>query len=340
MADLKATALEVLAAEAAAVTAMARAVDASFEAAAHAILKSTGHLVCSGVGKAGHIARKVSATFASTGTPSHFLSAVDALHGDLGSVRNGDVALLFSYSGESEEITRLLSLLKKLGNTTIAVTASRTNSLGRFADHVIATGKIEEACPLRLAPSASTTAMLALGDALALGVMAARDFSHDDFARYHPAGQLGRKLLRVHEAMSFRLDAGNLPVAPDTQTVAEILQSVSTISRRPGATILTGPDGRVSGVFTDGDLRRLLTTRPDVLSIRIGTVMTKNPKRIAATKLASEAMHLMQQYRIDELPVVDENDKPIGLIDVQDLVLLRMLDVPEEATPARTGNGQ
>jgi arabinose-5-phosphate isomerase len=336
MSTVPSTALDVIRAEASAVASMAAAVNPAFDAAASAILACPGHLVCSGVGKAGHIARKVSATFASTGTPSHFLSAVDALHGDLGSVRDGDVALLFSYSGESDEITRLLNLLKKLGNPTIAITASRTSSLGKYADHVIAMGRIEEACPLRLAPSASTTAMLALGDALALGVMAARNFSHDDFARFHPAGQLGRKLLRVSEAMSFRKDAGNLPVAPDTHTVSQILTAVSTITRRPGATILTGADGRVSGVFTDGDLRRLITTRPDVLSIPIHTVMTRNPKRIAASRLAGEAMHLMQQYRIDELPVVDDDDRPIGLIDVQDLVLLRMLDVPDTSKP---GNG-
>src|SRR5688500_10177373 len=216
----------VIAEEAAAVGRMAAAMDEGFEKAVRLIVDCRGAVVTSGVGKAGHVARKTSATLASTGTPSHFLSPADAVHGDLGSVRNGDAILLFSASGESEEIVRLLGILRRLSHPMIAVTATRDSSLARHADATIAIGRIEEACPLGLAPTCSTTAMLAVGDALALSVMRERNFTADDFALFHPAGQLGRKLMRVHEAMSFRAGE-NLPLAVEDHTVGEILREVS-----------------------------------------------------------------------------------------------------------------
>jgi len=318
---------QVICSEADAVRGMLPAVNEGFEAAVRMILECPASLIATGMGKAGHIARKLSATFSSTGTPSHFLSPADAVHGDLGCVRDGDVVLILSASGESEEIIRVLSLVKKYGHPVIAMTSGKANSLGRHADAVLELGKIEEACPLGLAPSASTTAMLALGDALALTVMKLRNFSANDFAKYHPAGQLGRKLIRVNEAMNFRLGE-NLAVAPDTMTVGEVLHTVSTIKRRSGAVILTGPDGRLAGLFTDGDLRRLLTGDcTSLLERPIAEVMTRNPKRINGERLASEAMNILRQYRIDELPVVDDQDHPVGLIDVQDLVVLKMFDV-------------
>jgi arabinose-5-phosphate isomerase len=283
------------------------------------------------MGKAGHIARKLSATFSSTGTPSHFLSPADAVHGDLGCVRRGDIVMILSASGESDEILRALSIVKKLEHPVIAMTASRTSSLGRHADVVLEMGRIEEACPLKLAPSASTTAMLALGDALALTVMKLRDFTPADFAIYHPAGQLGRKLIHVNEAMTFRLGE-NLPVASDRLTVGEVLHQVSTIKRRSGAVVLIGEDGRLTGLFTDGDLRRLLTDgKNEPLKRPMANEMKRNPYTISGDALASEAMAIMQRHRFDELPVVDADGRPIGLIDVQDLVVLRMLDVePDE----------
>jgi arabinose-5-phosphate isomerase len=283
------------------------------------------------MGKAGHVARKIAATLASTGTPAHFLSPTDAVHGDLGAVRDGDVVLLLSASGESDEILRLLSLVKKLGHPVVAITAARTNSLGKFADVTIATGKIAEACPLGLAPSASTTAMLALGDALALSVMHLRQFTAEDFAVFHPAGQLGRKLVRVREAMTFRVGE-NLPVATEGMTVGEVLHEKARIKRPPGAVIVVDGKGKLSGLFTDGDLRRLVTDS-DGTAVRraIRDVMTKNPKRVRADALASEAMATMRQGRFDELPVVDDAGNPVGLIDVQDLVVLKMLDVEPEA---------
>ena len=306
---------------------MVEALDESFERAVRLILDCPAALLTCGIGKAGHVARKVSATFSSTGTPSHFLNPAEAVHGDLGSVRRGDVVLVFSYSGESDEILRMLSILKKLGHPTVAVTKSRQSGLGRFADITIAMGPVEEACPLGLAPSASTTAMLALGDALALGVMQLRNFTADDFAVFHPGGQLGRKLIRVAEAMTFKA-GDNLPLAPDNLTVGQVLSQVARIKRRCGAVVLTDPtSGRISGIFSDGDLRRLVTSDPLALQRPVADVMARDPKRIRGDRLASEAMALMHQHRFDELPVVDEQDRPIGLIDVQDLVVLRMLDV-------------
>ncbi|HET6248689.1 MAG TPA: KpsF/GutQ family sugar-phosphate isomerase [Tepidisphaeraceae bacterium] len=316
-----------LEAEAAAVRSIV--LDASFERAVALILDCTGAVLTTGIGKAGHVARKLSASFSSTGTPSHFLSPADALHGDLGSVRRGDVVVLLSSSGESDEILRMFSVLKKLGAPAIAITSTADNSLARFSDVVLKIGKVEEACPLGLAPSASTTAMMALGDALFLAVMKQRNFSADDFALYHPAGQLGRKLIRVKEAMTFKLGE-NLPVASDRLTVGQVLHEVSRIKRRSGAVVLVDDNGKVSGIFSDGDLRRVITDNDgSALNQSIASIMTRNPKRIAGEHLASEAIAVMRQYRIDELPVVDELDRPIGIIDIQDLVLLRMFDVDE-----------
>ena len=306
------------------------ALGAGFDSAVRLILDCPGAVLTSGIGKAGHVARKLSASFSSTGTPSHFLNPAEALHGDLGSARRGDVVVILSYSGESDEVTRMLSVLKKLGNPVIALTSSVGSSLGKFSDAVLELGKIEEACPLGLAPSASTTAMLALGDALALTVMKFKKFSAEDFALYHPAGQLGRKLTKVREAMGFRRGE-NLPVASDWLTVGQVLHEVSAIKRRSGAVILIDDQGRVSGIFSDGDLRRLITDDEGAdLKKPMRDVMTRNPKRIHGDKLASEAIAIMRPLRIDDLPVVDDEDRPIGLIDIQDLVMLKMLDIEDK----------
>lgn len=324
--EIREFARQVIEAEAQAVRAMAGAVNGDFARAVRFIVDCPASVITCGIGKAGHIARKVSATFASTGTPSHFLSPADAVHGDLGCVRRGDVVVIFSASGESDEILRLLSILKKLDHPVIAITATRTSGLGKHATVTLTMGRIEEACPLGLAPSASTTAMLALGDALALTAMRLRRFTAEDFAVFHPAGQLGRKLMRVKEAMTFRAGE-NLPVASDALTVGEVLASVASIKRRSGAVVLVDGDGRLSGIFSDGDLRRLVTTDEHALKRKIADVMTRNPKRIAGDALASEAMAIMRQHRFDEIPVVDPEGRPVGLIDVQDLVVLKMFDV-------------
>ena len=317
--------------EAAAVEAVASAVNESFERAVRMMLDCPASVLTTGVGKAGHIARKVSATLASTGTASHFLAPTDAVHGDLGAVRSGDIVFLFSSSGESDELLRLLSIVKKLNHPVIAMTATRNSTLGRHADVVLEMGRIAEACPLGLAPSSTTTAMLALGDALALTIMKLRKFSAEDFAVFHPAGQLGRKLIKVSEAMNFRVGE-NLALASDRLTVGQVLHEVSTIKRRSGAVVLVDESGKISGVFTDSDLRRHLTEDDGALLKKpIREIMTRNPKRVRGDQLASEAMAVLQRYRIDELPVVDVDDRPVGMIDVQDLVVLKMFDVNSEA---------
>jgi arabinose-5-phosphate isomerase len=321
---------QVLEAEAAAVARLAQGLDEGFERAAAMILDCRGAVLTSGVGKAGIIARKLAATFSSTGTPSHFLNPADALHGDVGAIRQGDLVLILSYSGESEEICRLVSVVRKLGHPIIAMTSHERSTLGQAAAVVLRLGQIDEACPLGLAPSATTTAMLALGDALALAVMRQRDFTAADFAVFHPAGQLGRKLIRVREAMTFRRGE-NLPVARDNLTVAQVLREVSGIKRRSGAVVLIDADGRLSGLFADSDLRRLLTGGDaSVLDRPIAQVMTRNPRRIHQEALASEVMAIMKEYRIDEVPVVDDEGRPVGLIDVQDLVVLKLFDVGPE----------
>lgn len=328
--ELRQFALQVIEAEAQAVRAVAGAVDESFVKAVRLILDCPGAVLTSGVGKAGIIARKLSATFSSTGTPSHFLNPADAVHGDVGAIREGDLIVLLSYSGESDEILRLLNVVKSLDHPVIGITCNERNSLARHSNLVLRLGKIDEACPLGLAPSATTTAMLALGDALALSVMRQRKFTASDFAVFHPAGQIGRKMIKVREAMTFKRGE-NLPMAPDSHTVAQVLREVSQIKRRSGAVVLTGTDGRLSGIFADSDLRRLLTDGgPSVLDRRIADVMTRNPKRIHAEALAGEAMAIMKEHRIDEVPVVDDDDRPLGLIDVQDLVVLKLFDVGPE----------
>jgi arabinose-5-phosphate isomerase len=325
---LRQFALEVVAVEAQAVSSVGQGIDDAFERAVRLILDCPGAVLTCGIGKAGIIARKLSASFSSTGTPSHFLNPADGVHGDVGSIRSGDLVVFLSDSGETEEILRMLSIVKKLNHPVISISAGRGNSLARFATVALAYGKVREACPLGLAPSASTTAMLAMGDALFLSVMKLRRFTPDDFALYHPAGNLGRKLIKVSEAMSFRRGE-NLPVALDTLTVGEVLRQVSKIKRRSGAVILIDGDERVSGIFSDGDLRRLITGDEGALRRPVAAVMTRNPKRVRGDSLASEAMAVMKQHRIDELPVVDVDDRPVGLIDVQDLVVLKMLDVEE-----------
>lgn len=286
-----------------------------------------GLLVITGVGKPGIVGQRISASFASTGTPSIFLHPVEGVHGDLGRVRRNDVTLVLSYSGESEELFRLLDVLKRMQVPIIALTARRTSTLGKAADICIELGQIEEVCPLRLAPTTTTNCISVVGDALVLGVMSLRNFSADDFALYHPAGSLGRKLLRIGQAMTYKIGQ-NMAAFSDTLSVREILAPPVGLSsnRRAGAILLVDAAGKLSGIFTDGDLRRKLQSHPDLLDLPVASVMTRNPKRIGTDALASEAMALMNKFRIDELPVVDESDRPLGLIDVQDLVSLKTVE--------------
>jgi arabinose-5-phosphate isomerase len=282
-------------------------------------------VVATGVGKAGLVAQRISASFASTGTPSHFLSPLDALHGDLGRVRRSDVALLLSYSGETDELTRLLDFLKRQQVAMVAVTSSRESTLGKFADITIELGRIEEVCPHGLAPTTTVNCLSAVGDALVLGVMSLRKFSREDFAAFHPGGSLGRRLIKVAQVMEFKVGE-NLELISESLTVREVIAKDPVSGRRAGAVVIVDAGGKLAGVFTDGDLRRRLRADASLLDKPLGAVMTRNPKHTHINALASEALALMNQYRIDELPVVDDGGKPVGLVDVQDLVRWRIAE--------------
>jgi arabinose-5-phosphate isomerase len=309
----------VIEAEAGAVHGLVERLGPEFEHAARMVYGcGRGTVVLSGIGKAGIIAEKISATLCSTGTHSIFLHAAEAIHGDLGRVRPGDLAVVLSYGGETDEVSRLVQQLKKLGVVIIGMTGRKKSTLGRYADVVLDLGEIEEACPLGLAPSATTTAMLALGDALALTVLKMRKFGREEFALYHPGGSLGRKLLKVEEVMR---SGENFPVARDNLSVREVLLSLTEIKRRSGAAVLVDAVGKLSGIFVDADLRRLLTVDDGaVLDRPVAEVMTRKPLCIETGRLASEALHIINQHHIDELPVVDGEGRAVGLIDVQDLV--------------------
>jgi len=310
-----------LRAEGEAISALADQVGEPFARAARMVFDCPGTIILTGIGKAGLVARKISATLASTGTRSLFLHPVEALHGDIGRAGRGDVCLALSHSGQTLELIRLLDHLNTRGAKVIALTGSADSALGRNADVTISYGQIEEACPLGLAPTVSTSCMLALGDALAVAVMKMRDFTPEDFAAYHPAGELGRKLLKVEEAMKFRR-GGQLALVSDALTLREALAQADTGPRRTGAMLLVDADGRLSGILTDADIRRLLLLRDgtDLLGGPVADLMTRDPKRIRLGELASEAVGILNQYRIDELPVVDADDRPVGVIDVQDLL--------------------
>jgi arabinose-5-phosphate isomerase len=284
-----------------------------------ALLASTrGSVIVSGMGKAGLIGQKIAATLASTGTRSHFLHPSEAIHGDLGRVHAEDVALVLSFSGQTEEVVRILPALRELGVAIIAVTGQRNSSLGKAAVITLDLGSIREACPLGLAPTASTTAMLALGDALALVLSRARGFSASDFARFHPGGSLGRKLLKVEEAMR---PLAQCRVARDSHSLRETLVGQSRPGRRTGAIMIVDDAGLLVGIFTDSDLARLLEANRDAaIDGPIVNVMTRSPATITTGELLSVACELLSRHKISELPVVDQAGRPVGLIDITDVV--------------------
>jgi len=280
-----------------------------------------GRLVITGVGKAGKIADKLVATFASTGTPALWLNPTDALHGDLGMVSPRDVVMVLSNSGKTSEILRLIPHLRKIGASTVVVTGDPDSPLaaGENADVVIPIGKVDEAGELGLAPSSSTTAMLALGDALALTIQKARSFTGDRFARFHPAGELARKAVRVSDIMR-PLD--RVPTCGPATSIHEAAKLTSEV--RAGSVSVLDADGRLAGIFTDGDLRRACALDDGALSAAVSSVMTPDPKRIAPDRLVGEAMALMRDRKINELPVVDGDGRVVGLVDIQDIVGLRL----------------
>ncbi len=314
----------VIRAEASAIASMTPIVNGAFVKAAQMLYECAGSCIVSGIGKAGIIGRKISATLASTGTPSHFLHPAEAVHGDLGRVRKDDIVMVLSYGGETDEIIRLINLVKQLQISLISITSDPDSTLSRYSDVVLCMGKVNEACPLGVAPSVSTACMLTIGDALAFTVMKARRFSVEDYVRFHPGGSLGAKLMTVEQSMMFR-PGEKLPVANAAVTLRRMLEETNEIKRH-GAVMVVDGQGRLAGIITDADLRRLLTRQgPAVLDLKAGDVMTANCKRIRADALASEATAIFHKYRIDELPVVDAEDRPVGLIDVQDIVMIKVV---------------
>jgi arabinose-5-phosphate isomerase len=308
--------------EAQALSAVAARIDGDFSAACRLILASRGRVVCTGMGKSGHIARKIAATLASTGTPAFYVHPGEAGHGDLGMITDVDIVLALSYSGESDEVLMLLPVLKRQGNKLIAMTGRPTSSLAREADAHLDVSVPAEACPLALAPTSSTTASLAMGDALAVALLDARGFTADDFARSHPAGSLGRRLL-LHIADI--MHAGD--DVPRVHTDASISEALVEMSRkRLGMTAVVDDNDRLLGLYTDGDLRRTLDDdRVDLRNTRIAEVMTRSPKTIGSDAMAIEAAQLMEAHKISGLLVVDGEGRVVGALNIHDLLRARVV---------------
>ncbi len=307
---------EVLDIEAKAIQALKPRIGKNFKQALDLILKSKGRIVVSGMGKTGIIAQKFSATLASTGTPSLFLHSAEAIHGDLGKVTSDDVVIILSNSGQNEEIKQLLPILKKIGSKIIALTGNKDSILAKYSDAMLDVSVKKEACPLGLAPTASTTATLAMADALAVCLLELKGFKEQDFAFYHPGGLLGKKLLlKVQDIM--RCGEAN-PIVGENKKISEVLVKIT--KARAGSATVVNRQGKLSGIFTDGDLRRHLEIDPDLSRRRVCDVMTKKPTTVAPDMLAAEAMRILKDKKIDEVPVVDRHKRPVGLLDVQDLL--------------------
>ncbi len=314
--DIIKRAREVLDIEACAVRDIKKRVNADFKKAITLILECKCRVAVTGVGKTGIIGQKFSATLSSTGTPSLFLHSAEAIHGDLGRVTKEDVVIMLSYSGESEEMKKLLPVLKKIGCATISVTGNIRSAMARYSDVRLDASVVKEACPLGLAPTASTTAMLALTDALAVCLLELKGFKEKDFALFHPGGSLGRKLL-LTVADIMRRGQSNPVVACDTR-ISEVLMKIT--SSRAGSACVVDPKGKLVGIFTDGDLRRHLEIDPNLSVRKVKDVMTKDPTTVSPDMLAAEAMRILQDKKIDEVPVIDSRKRPVGLLDVQDLL--------------------
>jgi len=305
----------VLSVEAAAITALAERLDSAFTRAVELIAACAGKVVVTGMGKSGHICRKIAATLASTGTPALFLHAAEALHGDLGMLERKDLVLAVSNSGETAEIIGLVPILKRLALPLVAFTGRPASMLGRAADVVIDVSVAEEACPLGLAPTASTTATLAMGDALAVALLEHRGFRPEDFAALHPAGALGRRLLRAADLMH---TGTAVPVVALTTSMQDVLLEIT--SKRLGVAAVVGAGGRLAGVVTDGDLRRALAAPGDILARTAAEVMSRQPKTIEAEALAAQALAIMERHAITSLFITDTAGRPAGVIHLHDLL--------------------
>lgn len=316
MTNFREQALAVLQIEADAVRQLDQYLNDDFEKACTLLLNSTGKVIVSGIGKSGHIANKIAATLASTGTPAFFVHPGEASHGDLGMLSSGDIVIAISNSGETAEVLTIVPVIKRMGLSLIAMTGKPDSTLARLADVHVCVSVPQEACPLGLAPTASTTATLAMGDALAVAVLDARGFSADDFALSHPGGSLGRKLLLRLADLMHTADA-----VPKVLQHASIKDALLEISRKGlGMTTVIDEQGTLVGIFTDGDLRRILDQRFDIHSTPIAKVMTINCITATADMLAAEALNIMQQKKINGLIVIDQQKQPIGAMNMHDLL--------------------
>ena len=306
---------QVLRIEADAVLALSGRIDGAFLQALSLILNCRGRVIVSGIGKSGHIGRKIASTLASTGTPAFFVHPAEASHGDLGMITEDDLVIGISNSGESAELLNIVPSIKRQGAKLIAMTGNARSSLSRDADVHLDAAVAHEACPLNLAPTASTTAALALGDALAVALLDARGFGAEDFARSHPGGSLGRRLLtRMHDVMR---SGEAIPVVGPEASIAEAIREITrgTI----GMTVVVSAERKVLGIFTDGDLRRAVLKHPDLSRLTVREVMTANPRVMNPDKLAAEAVEMMEKYKINQIPVVDEAGCLVGALNMHDL---------------------
>lgn len=307
---------EVLKTEAKAIQELGRRIDSNFEKAIKLILKTKGRVIVTGMGKPGFIAQKISATLSSTGTPSLYLHPAEALHGDLGRVTKEDCLIALSNSGETEEIIRLLPIIKKIGAILISMIGNGNSTLARNSDCVLDVSIKKEACPLGLAPTTSTTVMLAMGDALSIVLQEKKGFKVEHFALYHPGGNLGKRLLlRVGDIMR---RGGANPIVKEDGLVKDVLLKITRA--RAGSASVIDKKGILKGIFTDGDLRRHLRIKGDITNKKIKEIMTRNPITVPNDMMAVDALQILQSKKIDEVPVVDKSGKPVGLLDVQDLL--------------------
>ncbi len=317
----KIRAKKVLDMEAKAILALSRRVGRDFEKVIDFLAKIKGRVIVTGMGKPGFIAQKVSATLSSTGTPSLYLHPAEALHGDLGRVTKDDCLLAFSNSGETEEIVKLMPIVKKIGARLIACVGNTKSTLAKNADYILDVAVEREACSLGLAPTTSTTAMLAMGDALSVSLLDRKGFKEKDFALFHPGGMLGKRLLlEVQDIM--RTGAASPVVQEDTRVK---LALVKITKARAGSASVVDKKGKLTGIFTDGDLRRHLDGKINIANRKIKDVMTKSPVTIKRNKLAAEALQILRSKKIDEIPVVDRKNRPVGLLDVQDILKAGLL---------------
>lgn len=312
------TGREIVRQEAEALLSLASNLDASFLAAVDLLKNCSGSTIVCGMGKAGLIGKKITATLSSTGTRAHFLHPAEAVHGDLGCLHENDVLIALSNSGETEEILNVVPAAKSLGVQVICITATQHNSLAFRSDVVLEIGRVREACRWGLAPSTSTTAMLAVGDALALVVSEAKGFMPHHFAKYHPGGSLGQKLKPVAELMR---PTEQLRIAFDQETVRSVITKSARPGRRTGAVLLVDDEGKLTGIFTDSDLARLLETREDsALDEPVATVMTRQPLTVPQDAIFSDVVELLSSRKISEIPVIDDQRRPVGLIDITDVI--------------------